>query len=324
MKKLLFCMLFACLSFFSVAHAAPKNFCPKPKIIDVTPKNFAKKLFQEFKGMGTRKQKAALAFSFRRLWYISQGKGKKGIPARARYYRRLFGKATRKINSSAYENKAYAFIQKKKLFVYGMMKLKGKSFSRMRKHCFMHDTHKNFKFVERSFMLPSLKGKACEGLLVTDFHRKILFVDLRYPLVNPFKVFKVRVGSQVIEIVAWTKFTREQIAEVAKNATFRYNLLVHSKKIKDTAANRKNKAALVKKHKAFLDKDTGVFLKKHKEFIYSLGGYMFIPKTGSKPAYFGHLQIIRLRGRTFEILNSGVGRRIVANTHAANMNHIAR
>jgi len=296
-------------------------FCPNVKTYKAKKNNVHSVLKKAFNGMASPRHVSKLAFAMRRMWLMSQGKPKKGI--RSKVYRRMFLKAYRKTKAKA--NMPIVFSQKKSIVVYGLARLKNRPIPRIEQRCLAHNGAPHFRTVARSFMSQFPYNKPCKGIVFTDLKDSVLGVTLHYPFVNFFTKIIVNIEGQKVQILAWTTPSTQDLDNASKDVEFRYQLLLGSKKITKAKRTKAQKTQLVKKYKAFLDKDTAFIKKRVKELKYLLGGYILIPKTKKHPAYFGHIQISELYNKTTQYLvTTPLGLYALKMAHHMNMTHLLK
>jgi len=294
------------------------SFCPKPPVYKTTPIGLYKTIYKSIKSLGGgRTSTLLLSKAFVRLWRISRGGGKQ---SRHRKFRRHIRKAIRDLKKKP--NEAFVFAHPRRLMFYGLIRLKDRAMLKLERQCLAHDTYRVFSFVPGSFRINFPKQKPCRGVLFTELRRKIAFSELHYPVLTPFVRRTLMISGQRVDLFAWKTATPAAVEKIGDAPSFRFQLLKQRKKLGKIPP--KQRAALLAKHKAMLDKEVAVIKKKMKDIKLVMGGYLLIYPHKGEPAYFGHLQFARLKGFLQKILQTSIGRHVLRGAVKANMTHVAR
>jgi hypothetical protein len=109
-----------------------------------------------------------------------------------------------------------------------------------------------------------------------------------------------------------------------KDPDFRYHFLIQRKKWSDSPELRNNREQLLKQHQTLIEKEMKIIQHRLKDVDVLLGGYMFIYADGSRPAYFGYIQMATVNSMLNSLLNTAIGRRLILEAHDSNMGYLIR
>lgn len=296
--------------------------CPKPPVWKTDRGGVVATLNRALRGMASVRSTQTLAHAFERLLLITWGQGHKQV--HDNYFRRSIRNATRLLNKNP--NQAVSFDHPRDLLFYGLVRLENRPLHKIEKHCFEHDTYKsfNFAFVQSSFIFSYPRDKPCENTMYTELRRKVMLVDLHYPFITTFRRFDFMIGTQRVGFFAWQKASDRDMQLAMKDPDFRYHFLIQRKKWSDSPELRNNREQLLKQHQTLIEKEMKIIQHRLKDVDVLLGGYMFIYADGSRPAYFGYIQMATVNSMLNSLLNTAIGRRLILEAHDSNMGYLIR